>query len=300
MRLLLDGALSEESISLLSRCAQAAQDAEGVSLPLACGLIITDDDGIRAINREQRQKDSVTDVLSFPSLSYPPHQTARHAEGLLKQEWDTDLGACFVGDIIINLSQSQRQAEAFGHSADRELCYLLVHGIMHLFGYDHLKEDDKAIMRRMEEKALAQAGQSLVSDTQMLEMAREAMTRAYVPYSHYQVGSSLMCKDGKVYTGCNVENASFGLTNCGERTAVFKAISEGAREFTTLAIAAGPFPPWPCGACRQVLSEFAPDLRILITWGDGQVAESTLSALLPNSFSPASGVQEFLGKEHHG
>ena len=100
--------------------------------------------------------------------------------------------------------------------------------------------------------------------------------------------------------GCNVENASYGLTNCAERTAIFKAVSEGAKNFTAIAIAAMEMPPWPCGACRQVLSEFCGDIRVLVSWGEDEVAQSSLSALLPHSFSPSNGVQDHLGKEQHG
>lgn len=144
----------------------------------------------------------------------------------------------------------------------------------------------------MEEKALELAGvtrdaaPAAPTDEQLLALAREAMTRSYSPYSHFKVGACLLSEDGRVFLGCNVENASFGLTNCAERTAVFKAISEGATEFSTLAIAAEHAAPWPCGACRQVLNEFAPDIRVLVTWDNGKVEESTLSALLPHSFGP--------------
>ena len=119
----------------------------------------------------------------------------------------------------------------------------------------------------------------------LIAMAKEAMTRAYAPYSGFQVGAALLCGDGSVYTGCNIENASFGLTNCAERTAMFKAISEGATEFTTIAIAARNSAPWPCGACRQVLNEFAPGIRVIVTW-DGQVDEMSLNELLPHGFGP--------------
>ena len=110
---------------------------------------------------------------------------------------------------------------------------------------------------------------------------------AYVPYSHYWVGAALRAKDGRVFTGCNVENAAFGNTMCAERTALFKAVSEGAREFTEIAIAAEGSAPFPCGACRQSLYEFAPELRVLVTW-DGNVREAKLSALLPEGFGPSS------------
>ena len=121
-----------------------------------------------------------------------------------------------------------------------------------------------------------------------LKAAAVAMLdRAYIPYSHFPVGAALECSDGSVFTGCNIENAAFGNTMCAERTALFKAVSEGVREFTAIAIASRGSAPFPCGACRQSLNEFAPDLRVLVTW-DGNVRETTLRALLPEGFGPAS------------
>ena len=113
------------------------------------------------------------------------------------------------------------------------------------------------------------------------------MERSYSPYSGYAVGAALLCADGRIFQGCNIENASFGLTNCAERTAMFKAISEGAEEFTAIAIAASGSAPWPCGACRQVLNEFAPGIRVLVTW-DGNTDEASLDQLLPHGFGPKS------------
>ena len=89
-----------------------------------------------------------------------------------------------------------------------------------------------------------------------------------------------------MFTGCNIENSSFGLTNCAERTALFKAVSEGAREFTAIAIASNGSMPYPCGACRQALNEFAPELRVLTIAGDGSTDDTTLRALLPHGFGP--------------
>ena len=120
----------------------------------------------------------------------------------------------------------------------------------------------------------------------LIESAKEAMTHAYIPYSGYKVGAALLCADGTVYQGCNIENASFSLTNCAERTAVFKAVSEGAVSFDVIAIAART-KAWPCGACRQVLNEFAPGIRVLVTW-DNNVEEKSLSELLPEGFGPQS------------
>ena len=100
----------------------------------------------------------------------------------------------------------------------------------------------------------------------LVKSAQEAMLHAYSPYSGYKVGAALLCKDGTVYQGCNVENASYGGTNCAERTAFFKAVFDGHREFTAIAICGGKdgkitgfFPP--CGICRQALNEFAPNIR---------------------------------------
>ena len=126
-----------------------------------------------------------------------------------------------------------------------------------------------------------------MTDEKLLQKAIEMMERAYVPYSHYRVGAALLAQDGTVYTGCNVENAAYGNTLCAERTALCKAISEGARKFTAIAIAASGSAPFPCGACRQSLYEFAPDLRVLVTW-DGNVREAKLSDLLPEGFGPSS------------
>ena len=126
-----------------------------------------------------------------------------------------------------------------------------------------------------------------MTDEKLLEMAVEMRRYSYVPYSHYAVGAALLGKDGRVFTGCNVENAAYGNTLCAERTALCKAVSEGAREFEAIAIASSGSAPFPCGACRQSLYEFAPELRVLVTW-DCNVRKNTLRELLPEGFGPAS------------
>ena len=128
--------------------------------------------------------------------------------------------------------------------------------------------------------------QSLIRD------AFEAQKFAYVPYSRFHVGAALLGKNGTVYKGCNIENASYTPTNCAERTALFKAVSEGAREFTAIAIASRAAAPWPCGACRQVLNEIAPNIRVLVTWQGG-----TESATLPELLPPGYGPQQLTTKE---
>ncbi len=122
----------------------------------------------------------------------------------------------------------------------------------------------------------------------LVQAAVAARRRAYAPYSRFAVGAALLASDGRVFTGCNVENASYGLTVCAERVALFRAVAEGAREFVAIAVACGESPCSPCGACRQVLREFAPDLTVLLADGEGKRWErTTLSHLLPRSFGPS-------------
>ena len=124
----------------------------------------------------------------------------------------------------------------------------------------------------------------------LIAMAKEAMTRAYAPYSGFQVGAALLCGDGSVYTGCNIENASFTPTVCAERTAFFKAIYDGHRDFTAIAVCGGKggvitgvFPP--CGVCRQVMREFCQDdFPVFLVGAGGAVKRMTLCELLPESF----------------
>ena len=124
----------------------------------------------------------------------------------------------------------------------------------------------------------------------LVQLAKEAMKHAYAPYSGYKVGAALLCADGTVYQGCNIENASYSPTNCAERTAFFKAVYDGKREFSAIAICGGKdgvitglFPP--CGVCRQVMREFCDmDFKIYMITEDGY-EERTLAQLLPDSFT---------------
>lgn len=124
---------------------------------------------------------------------------------------------------------------------------------------------------------------------ELLKIAEDARFNAYVPYSKFRVGAALLTSDGKVYTGCNIESASFGATNCAERTAIFKAISEGERSFTKIAIASDNSdknqPTWPCGICRQVIVEFADDIKVITGSSDGDIIETNIKDLLPHHFA---------------
>ena len=279
-------------LSLMQTAADCALLTEGVERPCAVSIRLCGDEEIHEINRDYRGVDRATDVLSFPTVNYPAGVMAGAADKLLRREYDDEMDACMLGDLILSVPHVLAQAAEYGHSPEREAAYLIVHGLCHLMGYDHIEEDDKRRMRAMEEKILSAIGQTRegtasVSDETLLALARKAMERSYSPYSNYAVGAALLCADGRVFQGCNIENASFGLTNCAERTAMFKAISEGAQEFTTIAIAASGSAPWPCGACRQVLNEFAPGIRVIVTW-DGNVDEMSLDQLLPHGFGPKS------------
>jgi cytidine deaminase len=132
-----------------------------------------------------------------------------------------------------------------------------------------------------------------VTDADLMAKATEALKEAWAPYSGFAVGAALLAEDGRVFSGCNVENASYGLTICAERVAVFKAVSEGARSFRRLALVCdGRHPVPPCGACLQVLREFEADLPIVFGDLAGTVRHSSLKRLLPSPFHSAD-----LGKE---
>lgn len=125
-----------------------------------------------------------------------------------------------------------------------------------------------------------------MTDKELLEIADKAMENAYAPYSKFRVGAALLCSDGTVFTGCNVENASFGATNCAERTAIFKAVSEGYRDFEAIAIvSSGGGETYPCGICRQVMGEFAPKLRIILRNENGEPTEYNFMDIMPKFFS---------------
>ena len=121
----------------------------------------------------------------------------------------------------------------------------------------------------------------------LIEEAKNAMEYAYVPYSGFRVGAALLCEDGSIYTGCNIENAAYGPTNCAERTAFFKAVSEGKREFTAIAVISDSDTfTAPCGVCRQVMSEFCgPDFQILMCNSKKEYQTISLGELLPFAFS---------------
>lgn len=124
-----------------------------------------------------------------------------------------------------------------------------------------------------------------MTNKELLELARTASDKAYSPYSGVKVGAALETKTGKIYTGVNVENASYGGTICAERTAMVKAVSEGEREFTRIAVAGSIKNLVPCGICRQFMSEFNPVMDVIYEDKDGNMVETNLEKLFPCGFS---------------
>ena len=130
----------------------------------------------------------------------------------------------------------------------------------------------------------------------LIEKAFGMLDYAYVPYSRYTVGAALLAKNGKIYTGCNIENVTFGATNCAERTAVFKAVSEGVKEFKAIAVVGGPQKKitgfcTPCGICRQVLREFCDgDFIFILAKSKSEYRLMTMNEILPESFKPENEI----------
>ena len=122
----------------------------------------------------------------------------------------------------------------------------------------------------------------------LIAAARAVRENAYAPYSHFKVGAAVQTTDGRIFTGCNVENVTFGLTRCAEQVAIVKAVSEGYRRFSRIAVVTESDPPAaPCGLCRQHLVEFCADLEIILANLDGDVRQMTLDELMPHAFRPS-------------
>lgn len=155
---------------------------------------------------------------------------------------------------------------------------------MVLFGFILLQKIPGLITREVNK---------LMDYEKLVKEAEKAKEFAYVPYSKFRVGAAVLAKDGKVYTGCNIENASYGLTNCAERTALYKAVSEGNKEFQAIAISTDlEDAASPCGACRQVLAEFGLNYDVLLANVKGQYSVMKVKDLLPLAFTPAKLKEE--------
>ena len=141
-----------------------------------------------------------------------------------------------------------------------------------------------------------------MKEAELIKKAQEARKKAYAPYSKFKVGAALLTKSGKVYTGANVENSAYGLTVCAERSAVFQAVNNGDKDFVKIVVAADKNPPiTPCGACRQVLSEFTRDLEVVCVNTKGRIDRYSLKELLPEAFGEGSADEpKGKGKKEEG
>ena len=125
-----------------------------------------------------------------------------------------------------------------------------------------------------------------MENSKLIELATKAMQNSYSPYSNFKVGACLVCEDGSIYQGCNIENVAYSPSCCAERVAVFKAVSDGKTKFSKIAIVTNAvLPSAPCGVCRQVLNEFSPNMQVVMANTNGKILEKNLQELLPLAFN---------------
>lgn len=268
---------------LLDSVIKASCEAEGIDEALVSVSFVTKEE-IHKINRDTRNVDSATDVLSFPTVNYTYPGTARDSAKKLAAQRDFESGLVYLGDCVISIDKAKEQAEEYGHSLEREIGYLTAHSALHLMGYDHMREEDKRVMRAMEKKIMnrLKLWRDPMTHEQLFALACEAMEMAYSPYSKFKVGACILGEDGNTYKGCNFENASYGATICAERCAASNAIINGCRSFKAIAIVGSSAVAWPCGICRQVLAEFSkPDMPVIVGEYGKPFTVKTLGELLP-------------------
>ncbi|MEN3186771.1 MAG: cytidine deaminase [Atribacterota bacterium] len=238
--------------------------SENVSPEGILSVGFLDKEEIRAIKRQFFHQDVDTDVVAFP-----------YGEKEGDKIW---------GEILICVPVAFEQAQEQGYRVGEEILLLFIHGLLHLLGYqDSTEEESKEMAKRAQE--LLNLTREWQLRKSLVKKAWEAKAYAYAPYSHFGVGAALLGDGGKIFTGCNVENSSFGLTICAERVALVKAVSSGAQHFQKIAIVsdASTF-CLPCGACRQVLFEFAPALEIISATSSLDFQVFHLDELLPYGF----------------
>lgn len=246
----------------------------GVSGNYYCEVNIVNNEQIHLINKQYRGVDRPTDVISFAFLD---------DENELIPE---DGSPISLGEIIVSYEKAEQQAKEYNHSLKREMSFLFVHGLLHLLGYDHMEKDDEIVMFNLQDEIL---GGLKMEPKELIVKAQEARKLSYSPYSHFAVGAALLCKDGTVFVGANVENSSYPLCMCAERNALYNAYMHGKKkdDFVAMALSADTDEPCsPCGACRQVLSEIFPKKApIYMSNLRGDVQETTIDELLPYAFS---------------
>ncbi len=231
---------------------------------------------IHEINRDYRHIDRPTDVITFALEDVD----SPFIEGMPRA----------LGDIFICYDKAKEQALEYGHSLRRELCFLFVHGLLHLLGYDHMTEEEEKEMFSLQDEILTQMNIPRDYDyiEPLIEKAREARLRAYAPYSHFLVGACVLTRDGKYIPGCNIENAAYGDSICAERNAVFGTYCQGyGKEDIQALCVVGDVEGYisPCGSCRQVLSELLEKDTPIILVGNAGYKVTDIEELLPGAFS---------------
>lgn len=321
MELLFDGnnSLNDIFYDTLARAADLCALREGLDPDdWEVSLSVVSEEEIRSLNRQFRGIDRETDVLSFPQYDFsvpgdeedaceePEKDLPVHEDDPAGPETGFESPGDFseglrasLGDVVICEEAARRQAEEYGHSFEREFVYLFVHSMMHLLGYDHMEEKEKAEMREAEEDVMNRLGISREMSApdpdsgisaapadygNLMRMAMEISVRAYAPYSRFSVGAALLASSGKIYTGVNVENASYGATICAERSAVSAAVTAGEKSFSAIAVYSPSGIANPCGICRQVLSEFGGDPVIITGSSEEEFDAAPLSSFLPKGF----------------
>ena len=273
---------------LIRNAAAAVIEFEECEENFEISVSFVDDKEMQSLNNQYRGIDSSTDVLSFPIMDFEESEPI----GSLEDFIDEDL---VLGDIVISTMRAAEQAEEYGHSIERELTFLMVHGMLHLLGENHDEKESEEVMFKKQEEILEKlgigrenTGCGTMNYEKLIAEALLAKDKSYSPYSNFRVGAALLASSGEIYRGCNVENASFGATICAERTAMVKAVSEGERSFKAIAIVSdSPEYTAPCGICRQFLSEFGIDMKVIMS-GKENIKVMELSKLLPEAFLPKS------------
>ena len=267
----------------------AALDYEDFPYEAEVSLTLTDNEGIWKLNKEFRNMDRPTDVLSFPLISY---ESAGNFDELSNNDdcFNPETGEAVLGDIVISVDKVKEQAESYGHSLRREYSFLIAHSMLHLMGYDHMKPEEAEIMEKKQSEILEGLGITRVTDEELINEAEKAKEFACVPYSKFKVGAAILTKSGRIYTGCNIENSSFGATICAERTAAVKAISSGDREFVRIAVVSSSGDvTYPCGICRQFLSDFMSDgAEMVFHDKNGKIIALPFKDIYPYSFTKGS------------
>ncbi len=236
-------------------------------------LTLVNSEEQRELNDKYRQINRPTDVLTFP------------------YEQDYDESPIDLGSIIICPEIAKKQAKEFNHPFERELAFLFIHGLLHIFGYDHIKEKDAEVMYDLQNTLLNTLPYDFYTDlTKMKKMLKEAQSMSIAPYSKFRVGAVVLTKDLKYHLGFNIENASYPATVCAERVALFSTYAQGYKKDDIISLGCitdSKNVGTCCGVCRQVMSELMPSHAPVYIFSSGfkDMLKTTVCELLPFAFT---------------